>query len=315
MTTATRRHDLIDALRGVALLGMIVFHAVWDLHIVGLSATPIAEEPFWSGFARVVAGSFLLIAGASLVLATRNGIVWPVFWRRVAIVGGAAALVSVATWFVFPAQWVFFGILHQIALGSILALPFLRAPLALVIAVAAAAIAAPFLVSHPIFDEGPLLIVGLGTFFPSAVDYVPILPWTGLILAGIAAMRIALARGAEARLEAWRASALPARLLVLGGRHSLLVYLVHQPVLIALLTGLAWTIQGGTRDAFVAECEQACRGTGTTAQVCTAACRCTADIARREGLMDRILMDRATDADRQRLTAIANACAGEARPR
>lgn len=315
MTATRQRHDLIDALRGVAILGMIVFHTVWDLSLVGLSATPIAEEPFWAGFARVVAGSFLFIAGASLVLATRAGINWPTFWRRIAIVGCAASIVSLVTWQIFPTQWVFFGILHQIALGSILALPFLRAPLLLVLAVAAVAIALPFFVQHPIFDEGPLLIVGLGTFFPAAVDYVPILPWTGLILAGVAAMRIALARGFEPTLTAWRATSMPARALVLGGRHSLLVYLVHQPILIALLTGLAWTVQGGVADRFVSECEQSCRATRTSAQVCTAACRCTADIARREGLMDRILIGQATEADRRRLTDIANACVGENRAR
>ena len=53
---------------------------------------------------------------------------WPAYWRRFLIIAGAAALVSVGTYFVFPGAFVFFGILHCIAAASLVALPFLFLP-------------------------------------------------------------------------------------------------------------------------------------------------------------------------------------------
>ncbi|MFX5595080.1 heparan-alpha-glucosaminide N-acetyltransferase domain-containing protein, partial [Acinetobacter baumannii] len=77
------------------------------------------------------------LVGFSLVLASRNGIDRKAYLRRLILVAGAAVLVTLGTWFALPHAYIFFGILHHIALASVLALPVLRLP---VLAVAGGAI-------------------------------------------------------------------------------------------------------------------------------------------------------------------------------
>ncbi|MFN4212329.1 MAG: heparan-alpha-glucosaminide N-acetyltransferase domain-containing protein, partial [Devosia sp.] len=79
-------------------------------------------------FARSIAASFLTLVGFSLVLATRGGLNRKAYLKRLAMVGAAAMLVTVATFFAIRDNFIFFGILHQVALASVIALPFLRAP-------------------------------------------------------------------------------------------------------------------------------------------------------------------------------------------
>ncbi len=122
---------LLDAARGVALVAMAIFHAAWDMAFLGLADIDPANDPGWKWFARLIAASFLAIAGASLVLATRQRLDWPVQIRRIAKIAAAAALVTLATWIALPQNYVWFGILHHIAIASLIALPLARAPLIL----------------------------------------------------------------------------------------------------------------------------------------------------------------------------------------
>src|SRR5690606_41797081 len=92
---------------------------------------------FW-GHARATAGGFIFLAGLSLWLAHGAGIRWPAFWRRFAKIAAAAALVTVATHFALPGLTVFYGILHSIAVSSILALAVLRLPALLTLILAGA---------------------------------------------------------------------------------------------------------------------------------------------------------------------------------
>lgn len=229
--------------RGAALAAMVAYHFSWDLSFYGLADIPVTSATGWIVFARMIAGSFLGLVGVSLVLAARGGINWRGYGRRLAQVVAAAAAITVATWFAFPDAFIFFGILHAIALFSLLALAFLRLPVVVTLACAALAFAAPSLVSGPLFDRSWLLWTGLGTFFPPSNDYVPLFPWFGTTLAGLALGKIAEKAGLWERLSSWRPATAPARLLLFSGRHSLLVYLAHQPVLLALLGAVAWAVK------------------------------------------------------------------------
>ena len=229
--------------RGAALAAMAVYHFSWDLSFYGLADIAVASATGWIVFARMIASTFLALVGVSLVLAARGGINWRGYGRRLAQVAAAAAAITVATWFAFPGAFIFFGILHAVALFSVLALAFVRLPPVLTLAAAALAFAAPSLVSAPLFDQWWLLWTGLGTFFPPSNDYVPLFPWFGATLTGLALARIAEGRGLWDRLADWRPDTGLARLASLAGRHSLLVYLAHQPVLLALLGAVAWAVQ------------------------------------------------------------------------
>ena len=228
--------------RGTALAAMAIYHSSWDLAFYGLAGIPVTSATGWIIFARMIAGSFLGLVGVSLVLAARGGINWRGYGRRLAQVVAAAAAITIATWFAFPGAFIFFGILHAVALFSVLALAFLRLPVIVTLACAALAFAAPSLVSEPIFDRPWLLWTGLGTFFPPSNDYVPLFPWFGMTLTGVALGKIAENAGLWERLSSWRPDNAPARLASFAGRHSLIVYLAHQPVLLALLGAVAWVV-------------------------------------------------------------------------
>ena len=156
------RLAVIDLIRGIAVIAMVVYHFSWDLLDYSLIDVDVVNDPLWRAFAHVIAGTFLALVGFNLVLANRNGIRAVPYLRRLGIIAGAAALVSLGTYWFMPGAFVFFGILHMIAAASVLALPFLRAPVWVTLAVAAiACLAAPSLLTSEFFDAAPFLWLGL----------------------------------------------------------------------------------------------------------------------------------------------------------
>ena len=312
------RLEFVDLARGLALLAMFVFHFAYDLSYFGLIETDVPSEPGWRGFARLIAGSFLTLVGISLVLATRNGLNRPAFLTRLAMVATAAALVTLATYFAMPRSFIFFGILHHVALGSVLALPFLLLPVVAVAGAAIIAFALPFLVAHPLLDQPALAWLGFSRARIVTADFVPVFPWFGCVLSGVLLARLALPRLQGSRLAGWRASTLPARLLVWGGRHSLLVYLVHQPVFIGALM-LALQLNPAqpvsAERPFMLSCQRSCGEGQLSADVCERLCACTVDSLKRESLWRETLTDTLDPAQRERVSALAQACLRPQPPR
>jgi len=230
--TQTARIPALDIARTVALVGMVVFHVTLDLAMFGHLPANITFTGPWPAFARLVAGSFLFLAGVSLWLAHGRGLRWPAFWRRFAVIAAAAAAVSVGTYVGMGQAWVRFGILHCIALGSLVALPTLRLPPLVTLMIAAAVVAAPSFLAYPAFNPPWLLWTGLATEMSWAVDYVPLLPWLAPMLAGIAAARLMAPLWPRLRDPS---PSHVVRLLGWPGRHSLAIYLAHQPLIFALL--------------------------------------------------------------------------------
>jgi len=252
------RLPAIDIARGIAIVGMVIYHTAFDLYAEGLIAVDVDNDLYWKVFARSVAGAFLVLVGVGLVLAGRRGIDWPRYWRRVAFIAAGAAAVSLATWFFDSGTFVYFGILHEIAVASVLALPFLAAPWWLIAPLAAAIIAAPWFLTNPVFDTPALWWLGLSTDVRATLDYVPLLPWFGVVLAGILIGRLIVRHAAA--IATWRLADPLARLLRLAGRWSLVIYLVHQPLIYGLVHLAAITFPPGpalVRAHFVSECRAA----------------------------------------------------------
>jgi len=217
----------LDLARTVALACMVVFHFTFDLMLFGLVPSGTVFQGFWPYFARGIAGSFLFLAGVSLWLAHGEGVRWPAFWRRMAVVAASAALVTVATWATMGDQFIRWGILHAIAAGRVIGVLFLRAPVILTVVVAAACLVAPHYLRDQAFNSPWFLWLGLSTEVPPMMDYEPLLPWLAPVLLGIVAARL--------MAPVWpRLRGVPGpilRALAWPGQHSLAVYLVHQPVL------------------------------------------------------------------------------------
>ena len=227
------RFDRLDALRGVAMLWMAGFHFAFDLNLFGflVPREDFYRDPFWTVQRSCIVGLFLLCAGAGQAVALERAQGWPRFWRRWAQVAGCALAVSAGSALMFPHSWIHFGVLHGMAVMLVLAR--LLAPLRGGLWIAGAlALALPSLAQHPVFDAPWLHWTGLVTRKPVTEDYVPVLPWLGVMLWGLAAGQALLAQR-----RTWLSGPLPAaaRPLAVLGRWSLSFYMVHQPVLIGVL--------------------------------------------------------------------------------
>jgi uncharacterized membrane protein len=305
------RVDAIDCARGLALAGMAGYHLTWDLADFRLISPLLPFTPPMRLLSHVVATVFLALVGVSLALAHRHGLNQRAFWRRLGIVAGAAALVTAGSVVFAPGEGIFFGILHCIAVASLIAGPFVTAPASASLAIGVIAIAAPFLIHSTLFDPPWLMWLGLGEALPNTLDWRPLLPWAGVVFLGLAAAR---APGVMARLTApnrWRASSGSSRALAFAGRHSLPIYLVHQPILIGLLTALtAWGPLAPKPDdsGFLSACQRACVAEGRAAPECATGCHCVADAIGRSGDADR--MATLSAGERAELKRLADACMG-----
>jgi len=248
---STSRFDRIDGLRGLALLWMASFHFCFDLSNWRLLDASFYADPFWLTQRTLILSTFLLCAGAGQAVATAQGQSWRRFWRRWAQVMGCALVVTAGSWWMFPHSYISFGVLHGMALMLIIArlTANWRAwlwPLGLV------AVLLPQFFSHPWFDTRATNWIGLVTHKPITEDFVPVLPWLGVMWWGLAATQWLMAHrpgwlgasGGTARApqapassdnhtlaaKAWRG-------LVTLGQWSLTFYMVHQPLMLATLAG------------------------------------------------------------------------------
>ena len=163
---ARRRIPFLDQARGAALLAMFWYHLSWDLTYFGLAGFALLEDPFWLAARAAILSAFLAISGVALALATRDRLAFGALLRRLGVVAAAALAVSVATRLAFPETWIFFGVLHCIALSGLLALPLLRLPWPAVAALGLALLVLPVLPGVPRLEHDGLLWLGLVVAVP-----------------------------------------------------------------------------------------------------------------------------------------------------
>ncbi|MEX8519252.1 MAG: DUF1624 domain-containing protein [Leptothrix sp. (in: b-proteobacteria)] len=239
---ALTRFERLDALRGVAMLWMASFHFCFDLNHDGLlPGQNFYRDPLWTWQRICIVSLFLLCAGAGQALALGAAARADTprfdarFWRRWAQIAGCALLVSAGSFWMFPRSYITFGVLHAVALMLILLR--LLAPLGRgwLLALALLVLLLPLGVQHEFFDTRWTNWVGLVTHKPITEDYVPLLPWFGVMSLGLLLGGWLL----KAR-PIWLGGALPRTLRPLAtlGRWPLSFYMLHQPLLIGLLT--AW---------------------------------------------------------------------------
>lgn len=285
------RLPLLDVARGVAIVAMAAYHFTWDLAFHRLITVDLFEDPLWLAARTGILGSFLMLAGFSLVLAGEGGLDRRRYLRRLGTLVVAAAGVTAVSLWVFPDSPIFFGVLHHMAVASVLGLAVLRLPWPVTLGLGVAAWVAGDTVALPLFDHPWLQWVGLMTYAPDSNDYVPLLPWFGLFLAGMAAA------------QAWRDRAMLARPagalrpLAWAGRHSLIIYLIHQPLLFGGVSLIAPPAGLGGNGDFLPSCIATCRSGGTAREVCERSCGCVLEGWTREGILDDLAKSRITPDD------------------
>ncbi|MGE3611228.1 MAG: heparan-alpha-glucosaminide N-acetyltransferase [Bacteriovoracaceae bacterium] len=213
------RVSYLDTLRGMAVSWMIIFHTTYDMNMLGMIELNF-NQGFWYAFPRVIAFTFLFCVGVSLNFTHKNHIKWQQLKLRSIKLGLAAFSISLVTYFLFPQQWIFFGTLHCILTGSILG-AFLvnQRKLALILLIG---IIFSQYVLH--FD---IKWVSSIVQRPS-MDFIPIYPWFWAILLGIVAGPYLNEFGLLQRIKGpqWAAYL---------GKHSLKIYLLHQPLIYGVL--------------------------------------------------------------------------------
>lgn len=310
-TGGTRaRWQLLDLLRGVAILAMVVFHFAWDLYYFGYSSVDVTQVFGWVVFQKSILTGFLLLVGVGLVLGHGEGIRWRAFWRRWAFLVVAALLTTAGTYWMFPDYFVFFGVLHAIALFSLMALPFLRLRWWITALVGVVVIAANFAWNDAMFEDRWLAWIGFWPTSPPTSDVVPVFPWFGVVLLGVALMRLIMASSLRAGISAWRSDLPVAKGVAWLGRWSLPFYLLHQPVIIGVLYGIM-LIQPpvmtppvvGDVAGFTASCNASCGANGWSAGQCEAYCSCALDQIQAGNLWEKL-----TDPAAPEVTQLRDLC-------
>jgi uncharacterized membrane protein len=219
----SRRYLMLDAMRGLAVSSMIFFHGAFDLNLFRFIRIDIYKDPFWFSLPRLIVSLFLICVGMSLSLVYKDACDWRRLWNRVLVIGGWAAVISAATFILFPRNFIYFGVLHCIAVSSVAGVFFVNRPkLSLFLGLG-------MILSNAIFAPG---------FFPVSrwldvvpIDHVPFYPYFGMVLIGIYLESIHLH---QAHLK----KSAPVQMLSVLGRHSLTIYLLHQPI----LYGAVWVL-------------------------------------------------------------------------
>ena len=236
-----RRYQILDTIRGLALASMVLYHAAWDLvYLFG------ADWPWYHGFAahvwqQSICWTFILLSGYCWALGRRQ-------LRRGLEVFLCGALITAATWYFMPGNLVYCGVLTLLGASSLLLVPLAPVLERLPAQAGAAGSFVLFLLFRDVnggylgFEGTRLAALPDGLYrdhltallgFPPAdffsTDYFSLLPWFFLFLAGWFLFRL---RPEEAR-EISRVPVVTAM-----GRRSLLIYLLHQPVIYALLSAL-----------------------------------------------------------------------------
>jgi len=230
----------IDLLRGIAVVAMVLYHFSYDLAYFGLFGVGFFRSGFGLETGRAIGTSFIFLAGLSLTLSyrravahrsSRRNLFWKYFGRGLRIFS-YGMLITFVTWIFVPKEMIVFGVLHLIGISIILAYLFLELRL-INVALSIGCIAFSLYLRTFGADHPWLAWLGIRPDF-FMLDYWPIFPWFGVVLLGVFAGNVLY--GERRKRATHPAPPLPAiRPLAFLGRHSLPVYLVHQPILLAIL--------------------------------------------------------------------------------
>lgn len=231
----------IDVLRGVAIVMMIVYHLMFDLAFFGIYPIDLWSLPILV-FLYPIGTLFLILVGVSLTISygrAQNRLSrWQL--RRKFIVRGlfifaGGMVITLATWIVLPHEFIIFGVLHCIGISIILAYPFIELRYTSLLLGIISIISGIYLLSSVTVGFPWLLWAG---FVPQGfvtLDYFPLLPWFGVVLIGIVIGQT-FYHGYTRKFSIRDYSD---KKVVKGisflGRHSLLIYFIHQPIILGLL--------------------------------------------------------------------------------
>ena len=224
------RYPFFDSYRGFALIIMAIYHFSFDLNVFGVIQQDMNNSEFWLDFRALIMTSFLGLVGVSFQFA-RSQYSDPGFRKRLGLVGGCAALISIGTYFMNPETWIFFGVLHFIFVASLLSPVLVKFPKTCLV-LGMVIIVLPLVYRSEFFYQPGWILTGLSPIKPITEDFSPFAPWLGVTMIGVW-----IGSQVKARKPQWAQTWQIPRLSWLG-RHSLVFYMTHQLVLYPI----AWTV-------------------------------------------------------------------------
>lgn len=229
-SSQTKRIYSLDALRALAVVLMIIFHFSFDLQVFGFAEIDFSGDDFWWLFPRIIVFLFLIAVGASLAVVKDRSLLSPKrMLKRFFKLGVLALLISLFTYFAFRPSWIYFGTLHCIAVCSLMAWPILLLPRTwrmLTSSLITLILWTPVFTSNYIW---PWIRID-----HASMDYIPTLPWFGIVTLGMLIEDSGLLIWSEKFLgPVLRTGAF--RPFIWMGRESLKIYMLHQPILYGLV--------------------------------------------------------------------------------
>lgn len=227
------RYLQLDFIRGLAIIMMVIFHVSFDLNNFHFIDIDVYNGREWFYFRMAILTLFISCVGIALSLVNEKGISVQKSIKRFGLLGGASALVTVASFITFPQTWIYFGVLHFIATASLFALLFVEFEwIALVVGVVIVTLFNLDYISMYWLYEivQPILHLPKHT-----EDLVPFTPWLGVVLIGIF---IGKKRLFVFPLQSNRLT----ESIGFLGKHALVIYLLHQPLFFGLTAGADYVL-------------------------------------------------------------------------
>jgi uncharacterized membrane protein len=230
------RYWEVDLFRGIAVVMMIAFHAIYDLDFFSSQDLVDVHSGVLPSFAKATASIFLLLVGVSLNISSARARIrgddsFLRYLRRGARIFSWGMAVTLSTMLLLGEGFVVFGVLHLIGISIILSRTFLNRPL-LDLFLGSTAISFGLWLRQFSFDSPWLLWLGLVPRHFYSVDYFPLFPWFGVVLVGIFLGNLLYPKGVRRVRLPDISARTPAKQICILGRNSLLIYLLHQPILI-----------------------------------------------------------------------------------
>ena len=215
----------IDFYRGLAVILMIIFNYTFTLRYFNIYSVE-GGWLYWFLLPRLIGGTFIFIAGFSVMLSYKRSRRKEKFIYRGLRIFSLGLLITLITWLLFPRDFIIFGILHLIGLSIILSGVFHRFRHKLLLGILLIVIG--LYLNSLVFEFNWLLWLG---FIPqnfSTFDYWPLLPWFGLFLIG-------MHFGNKYKIKKKSIKNPIINIFSVLGRNSLIVYLTHQILLVVFL--------------------------------------------------------------------------------
>jgi uncharacterized membrane protein len=239
------RIRLLDLLRAMAVIAMIFYHFAYDLADFGYVSMIIVVNGYWKLFAQSIGCSFLFVSGISFWVMASGGIIWSKYFKRMAVLIAAALLISITTYQINSSTFIFFGILHLLAACSLFSVFIYRLPVIVLLILGVGIIFLPeyyhtsSYYNNTLFANKLLAWTGLFNGKTGSVDFYAFMPWSAAFVFGLACSKVFIKPGHPSTVSPLSFKEEKATLglssVLWIGRNSLLVYLIHQPILIGII--------------------------------------------------------------------------------